>query len=127
MSTERQKKLAAIRAQRLRDRRKANGNNDIRLTLSPSELNKLDTICQFFAYPTEPYAQIEALQSLIHRVHAEIPVIEKELGCCSKCGEQLPQGCAKLREGGLFMGDAMCWHTINRVRLIPQHKGIAYD
>ena len=124
MSDIRKRKQGAIRAKRLRDQRKANGNNDIRVTLSPTEATKLDDICQFFAYPSEPYTQIESLQSLIHRVHAEIPKIERQLGCCGKCGEQLPQGCAKLREGGLFYGDAMCWHTTNRVRIMPAEKGV---
>lgn len=125
MNEERKRKQAAARAQRLRDKRKASGNNDIRVTLSTDEMTKLDGICQFFAYPCEPYTLVEALQSLIHRVHAEIPKIESALGCCGKCGEQLPQGCAKLREGGLFNGDAMCWHTTNRVRIMPPAKGVA--
>ncbi|MFA0335430.1 hypothetical protein [Vibrio sp. 10N.222.54.B2] len=124
MTKERKRKQAAVRAKRLRDKRKTSGNNDIRVTLSPNEITKLNDICQFFAYPSEPYTQVEALQSLIHRVHEEIPKIESDLGCCGKCGEQLPQGCAKLRKGGLFKGDAMCWHTINRVRLLPPAKGV---
>ena len=125
MTKERKRKQAAVRAKRLRDKRKTSGNNDIRVTLSPNEITKLNDICQFFAYPREPYSQVEALQSIIHRVHAEIPKIESDLGCCGKCGEQLPQGCAKLREGGLFNGDAMCWHTTNRVRIMPPAKGVA--
>ena len=124
MSDTRKRKQAAIRAKRLRDKRKANGNCDIRVTLSPKEAIRLDDICQFFGYPSAPYTQVEALQSIIHRVHAEIPKIERALGCCGKCGEQLPQGCAKLREGGLFHGDAMCWHTTNRVRIMPAEKGV---
>ena len=114
MDEERKRKQAAAHAQRLRDKRKTSGNNDIRVTLSPDEMTKLDDICQFFAYPSEPYAQVEALQSLIHRAHAEIPKIESDLGCC-----------AKLREGGLFNRDAMCWHTTNRVRIMPPAKGVA--
>ncbi|MCC2521046.1 hypothetical protein [Vibrio coralliilyticus] len=114
---ERKRKQNAKRAQTLRDKRKASGNHDLRISLNEQEQSKLDDICAFFAYPAEPYAQEEALQSLIHRVHAEIPKIETKLGKCSKCGEQLPQGCAKLREGGLFKGDATCWHTINRIRI----------
>ncbi|MEZ8253543.1 hypothetical protein AB6C79_12505 [Vibrio splendidus] len=125
MNEERKRKQAAARAQRLRDKRKTSGNNDIRVTLSPDEIAKLNEICQFFACPSEPYTQVEALQSLIHRVHAEIPKIESDLGCCGKCGEQLPQGCAKLRKDGLFNGDAMCWHTTNRVRIMPPAKGVA--
>ncbi|PMK03339.1 hypothetical protein [Vibrio sp. 10N.261.55.A7] len=122
MSDERKKKLAANRAQRLRDKRKNAGELDIRVSLCHQEQKKLDEICRFFSYPSEPSSHVETLQSLIHRVHAEIPTIENDLGACSKCGEQLPLGCAKLREGGLFKGDAMCWHTINRVRLMPSIK-----
>ena len=124
-SNDRKRKQAAIRAKRFRDNRKASGNIDIRVTLSPYEITKLKEICHFFAYPSEPYTHVEALQSLIHRVHDEIPKIESDLGCCDKCGEQLPQGCAKLCEGGLFNGDAMCWHTTNRVRIMPPAKGVA--
>ncbi|MDN3699168.1 hypothetical protein QWY97_17735 [Vibrio cortegadensis] len=116
-SEERKRELVAKRATKLRAKRKASGNHDLRVSLNAQEQQKLNEICTFFAYPSEPYSQEEALQSLIHRVHADIPKVEKSLGKCSKCGEQLPQGCAKLREGGLFKGDAMCWHTINRVRI----------
>lgn len=119
MNEKRRREKAAARAQRLRDKRKASGNKDIRVTLSQNEIVMLADICQFFSYPGTAYTQVEALQSLIHRVHAEIPKIENELGCCGQCGEPLPRGCAKLREGGLFYGDAMCWHTTNRVRIIP--------
>ncbi len=119
MSDERKRKQAAVRAQRLRDKRKNSGAQDIRVSLSEQEQQKLSEISQFFGYPNEPIADVETLQSLIHRVHTEIPTIKKTLGKCSKCGEQLPQGCAKLRKGGLFKGDATCWHTINRNRLIP--------
>ncbi|MEF1310514.1 hypothetical protein QTO01_10440 [Vibrio mytili] len=114
---ERKRKQNAKRAQKYRDKRKANSNHDLRVSLNPQEQAKLEKICQFFAYPAEPYTQEEALQSLIHRVYNEITVIEAQLGKCSKCGEQLPEGCAKLNKGGLFKGDATCWHTTNRIRI----------
>ncbi|MGL4223859.1 MAG: hypothetical protein ACRCSE_01750 [Vibrio sp.] len=119
MTDDRKRKQAAQRAQRLRDKRKQGGERDIRVSLSELERQKLSAIGQFFGYPHEPVADVETLQSLIHRVHAEIAVIEQKLGKCGKCGEQLPQGCAKLHERGLFNGDAQCWHTVNRLRLIP--------
>lgn len=121
---ERKRKQNARRAQKLRDKRKANDNHDLRISLNPQEQEKLDKICAFFSYPAEPYKQEEALQSLIHRVHDEIPAIEQALGKCSKCGEQLPQGCAKLSKGGLFKGDAACWHTRNRVRIYQPKLGV---
>ncbi|MCY9802666.1 hypothetical protein OTK51_04390 [Vibrio scophthalmi] len=127
MSSERAKLLAARRAQRLRDKRKESCDQDIRVSLSSQEQDKLSDICQFFAYPSNTLSHTEVLQSLIHRVHAEIPLIERELGTCKKCGEQLPQGCAKLREGGLFKGDAMCWHTINRIQLMPRLRSAQND
>ena len=122
MSDDRTKMLAARRAQRLRDKRKESSELDLRVSLSGQEQSKLSDICQFFAYPANELSHTEALQSLIHRVHSEIPIIERKLGTCKKCGEQLPQGCAKLRDGGLFKGDAMCWHTINRIQLTPVRK-----
>ncbi|MEC6822917.1 hypothetical protein VXS02_05655 [Photobacterium piscicola] len=54
---------------------------------------------------------------MIHRIHSEMEQIKQSLGTCQHCGESLPEGCAKLKAGGLFKGDARCWHTMNRVRL----------
>ncbi|CAV18355.1 Hypothetical protein VS_1227 [Vibrio atlanticus] len=51
MNKERKRKQAAARAQHLRDKRKTSGNNDIRVTLSPDAIAKLNEICQFFACP----------------------------------------------------------------------------
>ncbi|EPM5659323.1 hypothetical protein ACTNLV_000153 [Vibrio alginolyticus] len=120
---ERKRKQNAKRAQKYRDKRKANNNQDLRVSLNPQEQAKLEKICQFFAYPAEPYTKDEALQSLIHRVYNEITVIKAQLGKCTKSREQLPEGCAKLSEGGLFKGDATCWHTANRVRIYqPSEK-----
>ncbi|UKA26658.1 hypothetical protein IHC93_07385 [Photobacterium damselae subsp. damselae] len=108
---------AAKRAQRLRDRRAAQGITLYPLPLSTTEASQLNEICAFFSYPNKPCKNTEALQLMIHRVHAEMDQIKESLGACQYCGEQLPEGCAKLKSGGLFKGDARCWHTINRVRL----------
>ncbi|MEZ8095810.1 hypothetical protein ACED51_17055 [Photobacterium swingsii] len=110
------------RAQRLRNRRKNNGVTSFPLPLDEQEQERLDDICAFFSHPGKPIKQAEALQLLIHRIYAEIPTIRKELGTCKHCGESLPEGCAKLKPGGLFKGDARCWHTINRVRIFDPLK-----
>ena len=110
------------RAQKLRNNKKKHGVIDLRVPLHTVEQNKLSKICEFFAFPDKAYSSEEALQSLIHRVYSEIPKIEADLGTCEMCGEQLPQGCAKLKEGGLFKGDSNCFHTINRVRIFEPSK-----
>ncbi|WP_413525212.1 hypothetical protein [Photobacterium phosphoreum] len=54
---------------------------------------------------------------MIHRIHGEMEQIKQSLGTCQHCGELLPEGCVKLKAGGLFKGDARCCHTMNRVRI----------
>ncbi|MEL6115124.1 hypothetical protein P0Y67_07900 [Photobacterium sp. SP02] len=105
------------RAQKLRENRKASGITTFPLPLEKVELERLDEICQFFSHPNPPCGHAEGLQMLIHRVHNEISGIREKLGNCQYCGECLPEGCGKLREGGLFKGDARCWHTLNRIRI----------
>ena len=113
-----------IRAQRLRDKRKSAGITTLPVPLAEIEQQKLNEICIFFAWPNKPYEAAEAISALICRVHAEIPGISKKLGSCQRCGENLPQGCAKQQQGGLFKGDAQCWHTLNRVRIFdPTRQG----
>ncbi len=113
------------RAQTLRDNKKNNGVNDLRVPLHAIERDKLSKICEFFALPDQAYSSEEALQSLIHRVHAEIPKVELELGKCEMCGEQLPRGCAYFKSGGLFKGDSNCFHTTNRVRIFEPSKEVS--
>lgn len=119
---ERKRQQGKKRAQNLRNRRKEMGLTTFPVEVAEIELAKLKEICEFFGYPSEPYSQDEAITAMIHRIHAEIPKIEEKLGCCGKCGEQLPQGCAKYAKGGLFKGDATCWHTLNRVRIFEANK-----
>lgn len=112
------KRKAAVRAKRYRDKKKQAEHHEVRgLLLHPTVHSKLKEVCEFYAYPAEPYSEVEAIEACILRAHNDMAPIQQELGTCSKCGEQLPQGCAKLASGGLFKGDAQCWHTINRVRI----------
>ncbi|NBI54683.1 hypothetical protein [Photobacterium alginatilyticum] len=118
---ERRREKGKRRAQRLRDRRKESGITTLPVPLESMESKRLDEICTFFSQPGKECDQAEALQLMIHRVYAEIPAIKEKLGTCKYCGESLPEGCAKLKPGGLFKGDARCWHTTNRVRIFdPQ-------
>ncbi|MGD8109351.1 hypothetical protein [Vibrio sp. TRT 17S01] len=115
---EHKRKLAAKRAKKCRKAKKQSGNHEVRgLSLHPTVKAKLDEVRKFYAFPTEPYTEVEAIEACILRAHKQMEQIKTELGTCSKCGEALPEGCAKLREGGLFKGDAQCWHTTNRVRI----------
>ncbi|WED23051.1 hypothetical protein L3Q72_06560 [Vibrio sp. JC009] len=118
MSNDHQKELGRKRAQRYRDKKKASDNFEVRgLYLHPVVKRQLDQVCEFYAYPAEPYSVNEAIEACILRAFKDIERIKKELGTCKKCGEPLPKGCAALTEGGLFNGDATCWHTMNRVRI----------
>ncbi|HFQ5435247.1 TPA: hypothetical protein ACGUMO_000860 [Vibrio vulnificus] len=118
MSNEREKKLAAERAKRYRAKKKQTQHHEVRgLMLHPTVKQKLDEVRVFYAYPGEPYDETEAIEACILRAHKYMPKIQAQLGTCSKCGEQLPQGCAELSQGGLFKGESQCWHTLNRVRL----------
>lgn len=89
---ERKRKQNAKRAQKYRDKRKANSNHDLRVSLNPQEQAKLEKICQFFAYPAEPYTKEEALQSLIHRVYNEVTVIKAQLGNAPSAENSCPKG-----------------------------------
>ncbi|CSB55340.1 hypothetical protein [Vibrio cholerae] len=118
MSNETQKKQAAARAKRYRENKKKTQHHEVRgLMLHPTVKQKLDEVREFYAYPSEPYDETEAIEACILRAHKDIDLIQQNLGKCPKCNEQLPQGCAKLANGGLFNGEAQCWHTRNRVRL----------
>lgn len=116
-TNDKKREQARKRAQRLRDNRKTNGVTSFPLPLNNMEIERLNEICKFFSYPNTPCDNTEALQLMIHRIHGEMEQIKQSLGTCQHCGESLPEGCAKLKAGGLFKGDARCWHTINRVRL----------
>lgn len=105
------------RAQRLRDKRKAMGMTDFPVSLAQVEMDMLNQVCAFFGQPNEPYSHDNAITEMIHHFHALIPVTRNVLGCCGNCGEQLPEGCSKLKKGGLFKGDALCWHTLNRISI----------
>ncbi|HFQ4959233.1 TPA: hypothetical protein ACGUPM_002686 [Vibrio vulnificus] len=122
MASDKVKEQNRKRAQALRDRRKEQGLTTFPVVFADVELKKLEEICKFFAYPGESYSHDEAISALVHRVHAEIPTIKKDLGICKMCGEPLPEGCARLREGGLFNGDANCFHTTQRVRIYDPTK-----
>lgn len=117
IARDKEREQARKRAQRLRDKRKTNGVTSFPLPLNNMEIDRLNEICKFFSYPNTPCDSAEALQLMIHRIHGEIEQIKKSLGTCQHCGESLPEGCAKLKSGGLFKGDARCWHTANHVRL----------
>lgn len=114
---DRKREQGKRRAQRLRDERKKSGITTCPLPLEAMEVERLDEICTFFSHPAKPCNHTEAIQLMIHRVYAEIPGIREKLGTCKYCNEPLPEGCGKLKQGGLFKGDARCWHTTNRVRL----------
>lgn len=114
---EKQREQARIRAQRLRNKRKASGVTTFPLTLDVADMARLDEVCRVFGMPDAPYTHTEALAEMISHFHGQIANVREQLGTCGKCGEQLPEGCANCHEGGLFKGDATCWHTTQRISI----------
>ncbi|MCS0174609.1 hypothetical protein [Vibrio alginolyticus] len=79
-SEERKRKQNAKRAQKYRDKRKANNNQDLRVSLNPQEQAKLEKICQFFAYPAEPYTKEEFDDMVDETALSDYAVNEVDLG-----------------------------------------------
>ena len=119
MSKNKTAMTGAERGKKLRDALKETGGKWLRIPVSPQEAEKLKQITEFYGWPNQNLSETETLQLMIHRFHSELDAKQKELGCCKQCGEQLPQGCAKLKAGGLFKGDANCFHTTNRMAITP--------
>lgn len=94
------------RKQKSRDAKKALGIKRIEVQLSEKERERLDELCRVRAGVGEPYTADEFISLLIHRNWESLQQQLAELGTCNKCGSSLPEGC-----GGLFKGDAECWHT----------------
>lgn len=115
----RQPLTAAERAKRFRDKQKQTGNALLRVPLSQLESDKLKEITQFYGWPDQTLDTAETVQLMIHRFHGELEAKRNTLGNCKYCGESLPQGCAKLKAGGLFKGDSNCFHTTNRLSIAP--------
>ena len=97
---------AKDRKQKERDSKAALGIKRIEVQLSEKERERLDELCRERAGVGEPYTADEFISLLIHRNWEQPQSQLAELGTCKKCGSALPEGC-----GGLFKGDAECWHT----------------
>lgn len=97
---------AKARKQKERDSKAALGIKRIEVQLSEKERERLDELCRVRAGVGEPYTADEFISLLIHRNWEQLQGQLAELGTCKKCGSALPEGC-----GGLFKGDAECWHT----------------
>lgn len=94
------------RKQKSRSRKAALGIKRIEVQLSEKERERLGELCRVRAGVGEPYTADEFISLLIHRNWELLQKQLAELGTCKKCGSVLPEGC-----GGLFKGDAECWHT----------------
>lgn len=103
---------AKTRKQKERDRKAALGIKRIEVQLSEKERERLDELCRVRAGVGEPYTADEFISLLIHRNWEQLQSQLAELGTCKKCGYVLPEGC-----GGLFKGDAECWHTKDATQL----------
>lgn len=97
---------AKDRKQKERDRKAALGIKRIEVQLSEKERERMDELCRVRAGVGEPYTADEFISLLIHRNWEQLQQQLAALGTCKKCGSALPEGC-----GGLFKGDAECWHT----------------
>lgn len=99
---------ANTRKQKSREAKKALGIQRIEVQLSEKERERLGELCKVRAGVGDPYTADEFISLLIHRNWEQLQSQLAELGTCKKCGSALPEGC-----GGLFKGDAECWHTRN--------------
>lgn len=97
---------AKARKQKERGRKAALGIKRIEVQLSEKERERLGELCRVRAGIGEPYTADEFISLLVHRNWELLQQQLAELGTCKKCGSVLPEGC-----GGLFKGDAECWHT----------------
>lgn len=100
-----------------RQKRYRENNSILRIGVSSQELEKLNEITEFYGWPNQNLDNSQTIQLMIHRFSNEVETKRKELGTCKHCGEDLPAGCARLKEGGLFKGDSNCFHTTNRLTI----------
>lgn len=99
---------ATKRKQAQRARRAALGIKRVEVALSERERQQLETLRIARAGSGEPYSADEYISTLIRRDWERWLEQEAELKkqTCQHCDGALPQGC-----GGVFKGQASCWHT----------------
>lgn len=104
-------KTAKGAAQRKGDQRKrqaALGIKRVEVALSTREREQLETLRRARAGSGEPYSADEYISTLLRRDWEWWQQQQAELNSqtCPNCECALPEGC-----GGIFKGEAACWHT----------------
>ncbi|PSW53037.1 hypothetical protein [Photobacterium leiognathi] len=108
------RKAAAERKRKQREREKAMDIKTVSVKLSSREREQLANLCRVRAGIKDPYDVDEYIALLIARDHERLQQQLAELDgkCCGKCKSPLPTGC-----GGLFQGEAVCFHHISKKEL----------
>ncbi|WP_102394935.1 hypothetical protein [Enterovibrio norvegicus] len=98
--------------QRAREKAAANakanqfGAENVTLTFTHADRERLDDMRQKRAVAGEPYTREEYIAELIQQDAERYQAQVAALGCCGKCKSPLPAGC-----GDTFRGDGECWRT----------------
>jgi hypothetical protein len=101
------------RKQKQREKLKALDIAVVEVKLSASERAMLDAGCLARGGVRGEYSRDEYIATLIRNDAAKLARDLSQLGGCAKCGDTLPSGC-----GGLFMGDAGCFHSVDAKKLM---------
>lgn len=104
---------AAERKRKSREKLKQFDIKVVEVKLSATERTDLAELCKVRGGVRGEYTADEYVALLIHRDKERLNAQLAELGCCGKCGDQLPGGCK-----GLFKGDAACYHTNEALKLM---------
>lgn len=107
MTPEERKKAQNERKQKERDKKKAMGLKKTEVTLSSTDREKLEELCQVRGGVRGPYDADEFIATLIRRDHEKLQAQLKTLGKCPSCKLELPGGC-----NGSFKGQSDCWHHL---------------
>lgn len=106
-------KSPSERKQKQREKLKALDINVVEVKLSVNERAMLDEGCALRGGVTGAYSRDEYIATLIRNDNTKLKRDLSQLGACGKCGSDLPGGC-----GGLFKGDAGCFHSVDAKRLM---------
>lgn len=101
-------KTAAQRKQDQRERDKALGSVDVRLTLTDKMGERLDKICE-----AREFDRAELIQALIYQDSLLVDELTKDFGLCEFCSKPLPVGC-----GGQWKGAGACFKTVKQRELL---------
>lgn len=108
MTTQEKKAAQNKRKRASRARLKAQGMKKTEVTLSATDREKLQRLCEVRGGVRGPYEVDEFIATLIRRDHEILLKQLEALGQCQACKQALPAGC-----NGAFQGQSDCYHTLD--------------